>query len=163
MGLLDAFGGGAGNRGFGMSPLTLALAGLVAYRTLKGKGRLADMLGTTTAASNGAPGSATASGLNGLLSGGGLSAGLKDLLDRFRQAGHEKTAQSWVSPGPNQPIAPHDLEQVLGEERLQWLMEQTGMAKDQLLSGLSNALPEAINKLTPNGRIPSDEDLARNG
>jgi uncharacterized protein YidB (DUF937 family) len=176
MGLLDAFGATGGSRGFGMSPLTLALAGLVAYRTLNGKGRLADMLGTSAAAATGsataATGSAAAaspaagaptSGLAGLLAGGGLSAGLKDLLDRFRQTGQEKTAQSWVSTGPNQPIAPHDLEQALGEERLQWLMEQTGMPKDQLLNGLSSALPETISKLTPNGHIPSDEEFARSG
>jgi uncharacterized protein YidB (DUF937 family) len=167
MGLLDAFGGNAGNRGFGMSPLTMALAGLVAYRTYKGKGRLADMLGTSATSGGAAgtapaPGGAPMGGLGALLSGGGLSAGLKDLLDRFKQAGHENTAQSWVSPGPNQPIAPHDMEQVLGEERLQWLMEQTGMPKDKLLDGLSSALPETINKLTPNGRIPTDEELKAN-
>jgi uncharacterized protein YidB (DUF937 family) len=169
MGFLDAFGGGTAGRGIGMSPLTMALAGLVAYRTLNGKGRLADMLGTSGpsagtpgAAPQGGP-SAPQGGLSGLLAGGGLSAGLKDLLDRFRMAGHEKTAQSWVSTGPNQPIAPHELEQALGEERLKWLVDQTGMPREQLLSGLSGALPEAINKLTPNGRIPSDDELARAG
>jgi len=166
MGLLDAFGGGAGSRGIGMSPITLALAGLVAYRTLKGKGRLADMLGRSgapdSAGTSTAPGS-NGGGLGGILAAGGLSAGLKDLLSRFQQSGQEKTAQSWVSTGPNQPIAPNDLEHVLGEERVQWLMEQTGMPKDQLLSGLSSALPEAINKLTPNGRIPTDEEVARDG
>src|SRR4051812_21648422 len=153
MGLLDAFGTGAGSRGSGISPITMALLGLVAYRTVKGKGRLADMLGTGNNAA-GAPGNAPANGLGGLLARGGIGAGLRDLLDRFRQAGHEKTAQSWVSTGPNQAIAPHELEQVLGEERLQWLMEQTGMPKEQLLSGLAGELPETINKLTPNGRIP---------
>jgi uncharacterized protein YidB (DUF937 family) len=164
MGLLDAFGSGAGSRGIGMSPITLAVAGLLAYRTLKGKGRLADMLGTSGAgAGTGTPADASTNGLAGLLSGGALSGGLKNLLDRFRNAGHESAAQSWVSTGPNQPIAPHELEQALGEERVQWLMAQTGMPKDQLLSGLSGELPEAINKLTPNGRIPSDEELARDG
>jgi uncharacterized protein YidB (DUF937 family) len=163
MGFLDVLGPGAGNRGLGMSPVTMAIAGLLAYRTLKGKGRLADMLGTSA----NQPGAATAgtaqSGLGGLLSGGALGSGLKDLLDRFRQAGHEKTAQSWVSTGANQPIAPHELEKVLGDERLQWLMEQTGMPKDQLLSGLSGSLPDAVNKLTPDGRVPSDDELARQG
>ena len=161
MGLLDALGGSSGSRGMGMSPLTLALAGLVAYRTLQGKGRLAELLGAGGATGN-ATGAAT-SGLGGLLSAGSLSTGLKELLDRFRQAGHEKTAQSWVSTGPNQPITPHDLEQAMGEERLQWLVEQTGMPKDQLLSGLSGALPEAIDKLTPNGRMPGDEGPASDG
>lgn len=164
MGLLDAFGGRQASRGVGMSPITLALAGLVAYRTLKGKGRLADMLGTNgAAAASGSGAGASPGGLGGLLSAGGLSGGLKDLLDRFRQSGHEQTAQSWVSTGSNQPIAPHDLEHVLGEERLQWLMEQTGLPKDQLLNGLSGALPDAIDKLTPNGRVPTDEEIARDG
>ena len=171
MGLLDALGGSSvGNRGFGMSPVTMALAGLLAYRTMKGKGRLADMLGMngnqgTAGAAAGAgtaPGTtAPMGGLGGLLSGAGLSAGLKDLLDRFRETGHEQTAQSWVSTGPNKPIAPTDLEKVLGEERLQWLTEQTGLPKDQLLSGLSGALPDAINKLTPDGRIPTAEEAGR--
>src|SRR6476646_4533633 len=174
MGLLDAFGGGAASRGGGMSPITLALAGLLAYRTFQGKGRLADMLGTNRAAAasgsngspsgNGAPGIGGSPGsLGGILSAGGLSAGLKDLLDRFRQAGHDKTAQSWVSTGSNQPISPPDLERVLGEERLQWLMEQTGLPKDQLLNGLSSTLPSAIDKLTPDGRVPTDEEIARDG
>jgi len=166
MGLLDTLGGGSSNRGFGMSPVTMALAGLLAYRTMKGKGRLADMLGMNGTQGGVAPGGAPAAnapagGLGGLLSGAGLSAGLKDLLDRFRQTGHEQTAQSWVSSGPNKPIAPTDLEQVLGDERLQWLMEQTGLPKDQLLRGLSGALPDAINKLTPNGRIPTEEEVER--
>src|SRR3954452_22517869 len=107
MGFLDVLGPGAGNRGFAMSPVTMAIAGLLAYRTLKGKGRLADMLGTSANQPGAAAAGTPQSGLGGLLSGGALGSGLKDLLDRFRQAGHEKTAQSWVSTGANQPIAPH--------------------------------------------------------
>ena len=44
MGLLDILGGGGSNRG-GISPLTLALMGVLAYRTMKGQGRLANVLG----------------------------------------------------------------------------------------------------------------------
>jgi uncharacterized protein YidB (DUF937 family) len=146
MGLLNSLGGG--QRGGGMSPVMMALMGLLAYRTLKGKGRLADMLGTGGAA-------------GGPLAGGALGGGLKDLLDRFRQGGQQDKAESWVSTGPNKPIAPQELEQSLGEERIQWLVEQTGMPRDQLLAGLSGELPDAIDKLTPNGRIPTDEELSR--
>jgi uncharacterized protein YidB (DUF937 family) len=146
MGLLNSLGGG--QRGGGMSPVMMGLMGLLAYRTLKGKGRLADMLGTGGAA-------------GGPLAGGALGGGLKDLLDRFRQGGQQDKAESWVSTGPNKPIAPRELEQSLGEERIQWLVEQTGMPRDQLLAGLSGELPDAIDKLTPNGRIPTDEELSR--
>ena len=160
-----------GNRGRGgMSPIMLGLMGLLAYRTLKGKGKLADMLGTNQAGTNqpGAnqagtdAGSApTSGGLGGVLGGGSLGAGLKDLLDRFRQNGQEDKVQSWVSTGANKSIAPNEIEQALGEERIQWLVEQTGMPREQLLDGLSGELPQAIDKLTPDGRLPTDEEISR--
>ena len=157
MGLLDILGGpsrrgGAMPRG-GMSPITMAVLGVLAYRTMKGKGRLADMLGTGAGGAGGL--------LSGAMGGGMLSGGLQDLLARFRQAGHEDKAQSWVAKGANRPIATHELEQALGEERVQWLMEQTGLPKDQLLAGLSDELPNAVDRLTPDGRVPTDEELAQ--
>ena len=149
-----------GNRRGGMSPMMLGLMGLLAYRTLKGKGRLADMLGTNQP--GGSAGNAPAGGgLGGVLGGGSLSAGLKDVLERFRQSGHDDKVQSWVSTGANKQIAPNEIEQALGEERVQWLMEQTGLPRDQLLQGLSGELPQAIDKLTPDGRIPTDDELSR--
>lgn len=151
---------GGNRRGGGMSPIMLGLMGLLAYRTLKGKGRLADMLGTNQ--TSGDVGNAAAGGgPGGVLGGGSLGAGLKDLLDRFRQSGQEDKVQSWVSTGTNKSIAPNEIEQALGEERIQWLMEQTGMQRDQLLNGLSGELPQAIDKLTPDGRLPTDEELSR--
>jgi uncharacterized protein YidB (DUF937 family) len=167
MGMFDILGGGQ-RRGGGISPITLALLGTLAYRTLKGKGRLADMLGTgqgqgtpNSAGSAASPNQTSTGGLGGMLGSGGLGAGLKDLLDRFRQSGHEDKAQSWVSTGANRPIAPQELEQTLGAERIQWLMEQTGLPKEQLLAGLSNELPATIDKLTPDGQLPTDAELDR--
>jgi uncharacterized protein YidB (DUF937 family) len=149
-----------GNSRGGMSPIMVGLMGLLAYRTLKGKGRLADMLGTNQAGS-GAGTAPAGGGLAGALGGSSLGAGLKDLLDRFRQSGHDDKVQSWVSTGANKQIAPNEIEQALGEERIQWLMEQTGMPRDQLLHGLSGELPQAVDKLTPDGRLPTDEELSR--
>jgi uncharacterized protein YidB (DUF937 family) len=148
MGIFDMLGGPQRRSG-GMSPVMMGLMGLLAYRTLKGKGKLADMLGTGP----------NATGTGGPLSGGALGGGLKDLLDRFRQNGQGTKADSWVAKGPNQAIAPNELETALGEERIQWLMEQTGMPKDQLLAGLSNELPDAVDQLTPEGRLPTDAEL----
>ncbi len=159
-----------GNRGRGgMSPIMLGLMGLLAYRTLKGKGKLADRLGTNQAGAgvDGAPtgsdagGAPTSGATPGVLGGGSLGAGLKDLLDRFRQNGQEDKVQSWVSTGANKSIAPKEIEQALGEERIQWLVEQTGMPREQLLDGLSGELPQAIDKLTPDGRLPTDEEISR--
>jgi uncharacterized protein YidB (DUF937 family) len=162
--MFNTLGGGNRGRG-GMSPIMLGLMGLLAYRTLKGKGKLADMLGTNqagaTRAGTDAGSAPTSGGLGSVLGGGSLGAGLKDLLDRFRQNGQDDKVQSWVSTGDNKSIAPKEIEQALGEERIQWLMEQTGMPREQLLDGLSGELPQAIDKLTPDGRLPTDEEISR--
>ena len=149
MALIDVLGSRGGRSGgSAMSPVQMAVLGLLAYRTIKGKGRLAGAGGT-------------AGGLGGLLGGGALSGGLKDLIDRFKQTGQEQKAQSWVSTGANHSIEPHELEQVLGEERINWLVEETGMARDQLLAKLSGELPAAVDELTPDGRLPTDDEVTQ--
>lgn len=179
MGMFDVLGG---NRRNGhMSPIALAVLGTLAYKALKNKGGIGAMLGSAQgapAASNrtagattptGAPDASTrpgaaaegSGGLLGSVGGGGLASGLRDLLDRFKQSGHEEKAQSWVSTGENRPIAANELEHVLGSERIEWLMQQTGLPKEQLLAGLSNELPGAIDKLTPQGHVPAADELER--
>lgn len=153
-----------GRRGGGMSPLTLGLLGLLAYRTYNGKGRLAEMLGR-----DGDKAPAKTGGLEGLLgglfggaAGGGiLSGGLGDLIKSFQQHGQGDKAESWVAKGPNKTIAPPDLEQALGPDRIAWLMEETGMSREELLAGLSRELPDVVDQMTPDGRLPSDKEAAR--
>jgi uncharacterized protein YidB (DUF937 family) len=169
MGLLDGILGGGMRRG-GMSPLMIGLLGLLAYKSLKGK-NLSDLMGGAGApGQGGAPGSGglgdlLRGGLGGLLGGGAaggiLSGGLGDLLKQFQQNGQGDKADSWISSGQNQPIAPQELERALGDERIGWLMEQTGMSREELLAGLSRELPQVVDKLTPQGRLPSDQEAQR--
>ena len=163
MGLLDGLLGGGMRRG-GMSPMTMALLGLLAYKTMKGK-NLSDMFGggaggqagTGGGSGQGGLGGLLQGGLGGLLGGGGiLSGGLNDLLKQFQNNGQGDKAQSWVSTGQNQPIQPNELENALGEERIAWLMQQTGLSREELLEGLSRELPDAVDKLTPQGRVPAE-------
>ena len=104
-------------------------------------------------------------GLGGLFGSGAassiLSGGLNDLLKQFQQTGLGDKADSWVSTGPNKPIGPDELERALGEERIAWLMQQTGMSRPELLAGLSRELPEAVDKLTPQGHVPTEEEAQR--
>jgi uncharacterized protein YidB (DUF937 family) len=174
MGLLDqALGGSSASSGSGMSPITVALLGLLAYRTFEGKGRLADMLGRSpggTGAASGVPRAPNVGGglggmLGGLLgsgaAGGILSGGLGDLLKQFQQNGQGDKAQSWIANEPNKPAQPSEIEQALGPEKISWLIQQTGMSREDLLSGLSRELPKFVDKLTPDGRIPTDQETAR--
>lgn len=163
-----------GNARGGMSPITLALMGVLAYRTLKSKGRLADFLGSKPAG-DGMPGAdrggnpvtpdprSSGGGLGGLLGGllgggaaGGLvSSGLSDLLRQFQQNGQGDKAESWINQGPNKAVSSSELEHALGEERIVWLMQETGLSRQELLEGLSRELPQAVDQLTPKGQIPS--------
>ena len=100
-------------------------------------------------------------GLGGLLGGLGGAGALGALIRQLQQKGYGQQVNSWVGPGANQPIAPHELEDALGQDTVAELQQQTGMPKDALLSDLSHTLPEAVHELTPQGREPDDDELKR--
>lgn len=85
--------------------------------------------------------------------------GLGGLLDSFTRAGHGDIADSWVGTGQNRSVAPQQLEQVLDHETLDNLSRRTGLSRDELLRQLSQHLPNAVDRLTPQGRRPSPEDM----
>ena len=105
------------------------------------------------------------SGLGGLLAGGAagsvLSGGLNDLLKQFQQSGNGDVAKTWVDNGPNKAISSDDLAKALGGDQISTLMAHTGLSRQDLLAGLSQYLPEAVNHLTPDGRLPTEQELSR--
>lgn len=155
MGLLDSIigsvvGGNAGQQqGAGANPLVGVLMSLLAARA--GGGGLGGMLGNA----GGGQG-----GLGGLLGGGGAAGGLGGLVEQFTQAGHGGAINSWIGNGQNQPIAPHDLGAALGPETVGQLSQQTGMGSSDLLSQLSQLLPGVVDQLTPQGRMPTEQEHA---
>ena len=72
----------------------------------------------------------------------------------FKQSGQGEVAQSWVNDGPNKEIAPPQLKQAIGADVLAALEKQTGLSQDELLARLSRELPAAVDKYTPDGRLP---------
>jgi len=170
MGLLDVLNGMQnGPRGQrspsssgGMSPIAMAILGLLAFKAVKsftggqpsaqpsnsgvqpGGGTNATFPG-----SSGGLGDLLKGGLGGLLAGGAagsvLSGGLNDLLKQFQQSGHSDTVNSWVGTGPNKAIAP----------------TQSGMSRDDLLQSLSQYLPQVVDQLTPEGHLPTEQEVAR--
>lgn len=114
--------------------------------------------GSSASAGGGLPGN-----LGGALAGRSigdlLSNGLRDLVDSFKQAGHGEAADSWVGHGSNKQIVPSDLERALGPDVLAALSQQTGLSREEILSRLSKNLPDAVDKYTPQGRIPTAAEL----
>ena len=210
MGLLDVLNGMAnGPRGEkkpgegGMSPLTMAILALLAYKAYGkisgsghapagagrtpipaptpaptqvnlpggGGGGLGDVLGGLLgggkggAASGGGLSDLMKGGLGGLLAGGAagtiLSGGLGDLLKQFQESGQGDAANSWVGSGDNKAISPADLSNALGADQIHTMMESSGLSRDDLLSQLSSQLPDIINQLTPDGRLPTEQEASR--
>ena len=89
----------------------------------------------------------------------GTEDGLGGLLERFRQGGLEDIIKSWIGTGANKPVTPSQLQQALGPETVEGLSRETGLPRDDLLSQLSRILPEVIGKLSPNGKLPKDDQL----
>ncbi len=163
----------------GMSPIAMAILGLLAFKAVK------SFTGGPTSTQPARPGAMPAGGttnaglpgadgglgdllkgkLGGLLAGGAagsvLSGGLNDLLKQFQQSGHSDTAGSWVGTGPNKAISPSDLASALGADKISALVRQSGMSRDDLLQGLSQYLPQAVDQLTPEGRLPTEQEAAR--
>ena len=161
MGLLDqvlgSVLGSSGRSGGANSPLMSILMALLSQRGGgTSGGGLGDLLGGLT---GGGIGSGRIDPSRGGSAGGGLAGGVGGLLEQFTRSGHGDVANSWVGSGPNRPIAPHQLEEVLGGGTIDGLSQQTGMRRVDLLSELSAMLPHAVDQLTPQGRLPSPDEM----
>ena len=91
---------------------------------------------------------------------GGLAGGLGGLLDKLRNAGHGNAADSWVGTGQNQSINANDLGTAIGPQIIREIAQRTGMDEQELLKQLSAALPGIVDKLTPNGQVPQQHQVA---
>jgi uncharacterized protein YidB (DUF937 family) len=90
---------------------------------------------------------------------GDLLGGLGGLLNQFQQSGLGDIMKSWIGPGQNQPISPNQLGSVLGPQIIKVLAQKTGMSEQEIASHLSQILPNVVDKLTPNGRLPTQAEL----
>src|SRR5215468_11810901 len=167
----------------GMSPITMAILGLLAYKAMRGLagnqpsaapantrvppgGKAIDvnMSDNSGPSGGGGIGDLLRGGLGGLLAGGAagsvLSGGLNDLLKQLQEGGQGEVAKSWVGKGENKPIAPGDLASALGADQIDAIASQSGISRNDLLQGLSQYLPDVIDHLTPDGRLPDAKELS---
>jgi uncharacterized protein YidB (DUF937 family) len=152
-------------------PSMIALLGLLAVAGYQNREKISEMLGGRNQSPGSGP-NAQEGGqggmfgkLGGLLggasAGGVLSGGLGDLIERFKQNGQGQAADSWVTTGPNQQLGTDQLQQALGPDVLNTLSQQTGLSQEELLARLTRELPAAVDKFTPQGRLPTEDEASR--
>lgn len=90
---------------------------------------------------------------------GGLLGGLGGLLEGFRKSGQTQTVDSWIGRGPNQPIEPADLGKAAGQQTISDIARKLGVNEQDLLDQLSRALPGMVDKMTPQGRLPTQDEI----
>jgi uncharacterized protein YidB (DUF937 family) len=130
-------------------PSMTALLGLLAIAGYQNRDKLGELLkGATGNAPAGAgdqqgPLGGLLGNLGGALAGGGAGGLLGD------------AAESWINKGPNKELPPPQLKQAIGADVLAALEKQTGLSQEELLARLSRELPAAVDRYTPDGRLPN--------
>ena len=152
------------SRGF---PSMTALLGLLAIAGYQNRDKIAEML---RGRGQNEPGAEAQGGIGGLLAqlglgganaGGILGGGLDELMERFKQSGQSETVESWGNTGPNKPCTADQLERAIGPEVWDTLSKQTGLSRDELVTRLCRELPDAVDKYTPQGRVPTEAEFSR--
>ena len=158
MGLLDDVSGSSSNPavpgGNVTKPLMIALLALLASRYLSGGPKENPTSASTDAAPMGPTSTPEASP-------GDILGGLGGLLKQFQQNGFGDAIDSWINTGANKPVAPSQIPNALGSDVIDALSQRTGLPKDQISQILSQLLPNMVDQLTPQGRLPSRQEIAR--
>ena len=151
-GLSDILGGMFGGGRPGMAP------------TNQPGGGLGDLLGGALGGGRGTQGGLGGI-LGGLLAGGAagglLNGGLRHLVTDMENNGQGDAARSWVGTGENQSLPPDDLARAVGLDDIEAVARETGLPREQVVSDLSQHLPDFINRLTPDGRLPTDDEASQ--
>ena len=129
-------------------PSLTALLGLVAIAGYQNRDKISEFV-------KGLGGSAAPSTSSASIP-GGIGGALGGLLEQFQKNGHGDVAGSWVGTGQNTAINGGQLSQALGPDIVAMLDKQTGLTPEELLARLVKTLPQVVDGLTPNGKIPPE-------
>jgi uncharacterized protein YidB (DUF937 family) len=85
--------------------------------------------------------------------------GLLGLVNTLRQLGLDDIVSSWISTGENKPISPEQVQNALGEGQINQMAQNMGVSHQEVSTGLAGLLPQLIDKLTPDGKLPESSVL----
>ena len=94
-----------------------------------------------------------ASALARLLGSNGNELNLADLVAKFNQGGLASLAQSWLGDGANDALSLEQIVSILGKPQISEFASQIGVSTESATSGLSEMIPELIDKYSSSGNL----------
>jgi uncharacterized protein YidB (DUF937 family) len=86
---------------------------------------------------------------------------LKQLVEKFEDAGLGDKIKSWIGKGENQPVSAEEVKQALGPDEVKQVADESGVDPDQAAQSLADELPKAVDEATPDGTIPSVDEVKK--
>jgi uncharacterized protein YidB (DUF937 family) len=83
------------------------------------------------------------------------SGGVSGLIQSFEQKGLGGVVQSWIGSGTNQSVSSQQVGSVFGLENIAALASKSGILPSELQQKLAEFLPSAVDKMTPEGKVPA--------
>ncbi len=87
--------------------------------------------------------------------------GLSGLAQMFKDKGLGDAMSSWISTGRNLPVSADQITNALGADKVRQISKEVGVSEEETSRGLAGLLPEIIDKLTPDGKVPDSNTLAQ--
>ncbi len=80
--------------------------------------------------------------------------GIQGVVDQFQKKGLDGIINSWIGTGENQPVTADQITQTVGAEKINEMAKEAGVDPKDLAEQLAQHLPTAIDKITPDGKLP---------
>ncbi|MBM3608507.1 MAG: DUF937 domain-containing protein, partial [Alphaproteobacteria bacterium] len=93
----------------------------------------------------------------------GVSGGLGGLLEKLRNGGLGEEADSWVKTGPNKPVDGERLRPAIGDLTVSEIARRAGTSEQDIMEILTQVLPQLVDNMTPEGRVPTQQEIDRWG
>ena len=142
-----------------MSGLDDILGGLTGGKGGGSGGGLDDMLGGVMGGGGSGGGRSTMGALLPVLGGLLASGGLQKIMGGLKANGLSSQAESWVGTGPNQAVDGSQMQKAVGKEQIQAVAKELGISESQAADVVAKALPEVVDKVSPEGKLPPEQDL----
>ncbi len=87
--------------------------------------------------------------------------GISGLMGKLKDSGLGDQVNSWIGIGENKPVDANQISSALGGDVVKNIASKLGVSQEEAAKGVASSLPEVVDKLTPNGKIETDDFIQK--